>query len=56
MKIKLLHDARVEHKAGEVVDTSPECAYILLGNGMACPVEAEVKKDEPKKETKKSKK
>lgn len=49
MKIKLLHNARVEHKEGEVVETSPECALILLNNGMAEPVAEE--KEQPKKKT-----
>lgn len=49
MKIKLLHDARVEHKAGEVVEASPEYASILVGNGMAEPVAED--KEQPKKKT-----
>ena len=30
MKIKLLRDARINHKAGEVVDASPaECSFLI---------------------------
>ena len=54
MKVELLHDARVEHKAGEVVDTPPACADFLIRIGLAKPV-AEVVKEEPKKKTTKKK-
>lgn len=58
MKIKLLRDAKVLHKPGEVVDTSPDYANILLKNGMAIPfveekVEEKEKEVKPKKSTKK---
>lgn len=49
MKIKLLHDARVEHLAGEVVETTPACASLLIQIGMAEPVAEE--KEQPKKKT-----
>lgn len=54
MKVELLHDARVEHKAGEVVDTTPACADLLIRIGLAKPV-AEVVKEEPKKKITKKK-
>lgn len=51
MKIKLRKEARVLHKAGEVVDTSPSYASMLIANGMA---EAFVEEEpKPKKSTKK---
>ena len=54
MKVELLHDARVEHKAGEVVETTPACADLLIRIGLAKPV-AEVVKEEPKKKITKKK-
>lgn len=55
MKIKLVKDARVMHKAGEVVDTIPSYARILLANGMAIPfIEEEKKEAKPKTRKKKA--
>lgn len=55
MKIKLVKDARVMHKAGEVVDTIPSYARILLANGMAIPfIEEEKKEAKPKTKKKKA--
>ena len=46
MKIKLLRDARINHKAGEVVDaSSAECAF-LISTGSAVMVSEAVKKVE----------
>lgn len=54
MKIKLVHDARVEHKEGEVVETTPACANVLVSLGMAEYVDEA--KEMPKKEKKVAKK
>lgn len=35
MKVKLLRDARIAHKAGEVVDTTPAEGAFLLSVGSA---------------------
>ena len=38
MKVKLLRDARIAHKAGEVVDTTPAEGAFLISVGSAEPV------------------
>lgn len=38
MKVKLLRDARITHKAGEVVEVSPEVYTFLMSVGSAEPV------------------
>lgn len=58
MKVRLVKNARCEHMAGEVVETTPACASILIGNGMAVlfveEAHAEAPKEaKPKKTTKK---
>ena len=57
MKVKLLRDARINHKAGEIVEVSPSEYGFLTSVGSAVPVSAmksaEVKAD-VKAETKKS--
>lgn len=47
MKVKLLRDARINHKAGEIVDVSPAELHFLVSVGSAVeiavnPPEAEV--------------
>lgn len=50
MKIKLLRDQRVLHKAGEIVEVSPVVYRNLIATKSAVPVEAE--KAKPNKRTK----
>ena len=46
MKIKLLRDARINHKAGEIVEVSPaECSF-LISTGSAVKVSEAVEKVE----------
>lgn len=46
MKIRLLRDSRILHKAGEVVEASPaECSF-LISTGSAVKVSKAVKKVE----------
>lgn len=52
MKVRLLRDARVTVKAGEVVEISPAEARFLLGVGSAVKVE-EAQKEPAKKTAKK---
>lgn len=47
MQVKLLRDARIPHKAGEIVEVSPELAGYLISLESAEAVEAEP----PKKKT-----
>lgn len=35
MKVKLIRDSRIKHKAGEIVEVSPEEAFFLLSVGSA---------------------
>ena len=50
MKIKLLRDARITHKAGEVVEASPaECSFLISTNS-AVRVSEAVKKIETAEE------
>lgn len=51
MLLKLKRNARIMHKAGEVVEVSPEQAKFLLSLGSA----EEVKKSVPKKAAKEHK-
>lgn len=53
MKIKLLRDARIRHKAGETVDASPAEAGFLLSTGSA--VRVTVNKAQPTKSAEKPK-
>lgn len=57
MTVKLLRDARITHKAGEVVEVSPAEAGFLLEVGSAVSVKAEEpeEKAEPKKTVRKKK-
>ena len=52
MKVKLLRDARIWHKAGEIVEVSPAEAQFLTSVGSAEDV-AEDQKPAPKKAAKK---
>lgn len=55
MKVKLLRDARISHKAGEIVEVSPSEAFFLKSVGSAVevavnlPKKAEVADEAPKK-------
>lgn len=54
MKIKLLRDSRILHKAGEVVEASPaECSF-LISTGSAVKVSEAVKKEASTAEEKKT--
>ena len=62
MRLKLLRDARITAKAGEIVEVSPAAARILLDAHMAEPAPAvgaaaaEPEKAEPKARTGRKKK
>ena len=49
MKIKLLRNARINHKAGEIVDVSPaECAFLVsVGSAIEVAVNPPVKVETP---------
>lgn len=49
MKIQLTRDARIRHKAGEIVEVSPAEAHFLLSVESAVPVKEEPKKIRAKK-------
>ena len=51
MKVELLRTARIEHKAGEIVEVSPETYNFLLCVGSARAVEEEKEEEEVKKPT-----
>lgn len=53
MKIKLLRDSRVTHKAGEVIDASPAQCEFLISVGSAVRISEAVKKEAPAAEEKK---
>ena len=53
MKIKLLRDSRIKHKAGEVVEASPAECNFLISTGSAVRVSNAVEKEAPKAEEKK---
>ena len=55
MKVELLNDARVWHKAGEIVEVSPAEAEFLLTVGAARPVEKKSKETPEQKTRKRSK-
>lgn len=50
MKVLLIRDSRIKHKAGEVVEASPEEAFFLLSVGSA--VKAPVKEKQKRKNAK----
>lgn len=47
MKVLLLRDQRILHKAGETVEVSPEQYNFLVSTHSAEPVRAEVKTEKP---------
>ena len=51
MKVKLLRDARINHKAGEIVEVSPaECQFLTsVGSAVEVAVKAPVKAETPEK-------
>ena len=44
MKVRLIRDAKIRHKAGEIVEVSPADADFLLAVGSAVPVKTAPKK------------
>lgn len=50
MKVKLLREARIRHKAGEIVEVSPAEAGFLLSTGTAVEVREAPKKRETPEE------
>lgn len=58
MKVKLLRDARIKHKAGEIVEVSPAECHFLTSTGSAvevavkAPAEIETPEEPAKVETK----
>ena len=54
MKLRLLKDARIRHKAGEIVEVSPAEADFLRSTGSAEP--AQEAAPEPEQKEKKAKK
>ena len=57
MRVKLTRDARIRHKAGEIVEVSPtEAGFLIsIGSAVAAPGKPPEKPSQPKKakETKK---
>lgn len=53
MKVVLIRDQKILHKAGETVNVSPEVYDFLITTGTAKPVETE--QDKPKQPRKRSK-
>lgn len=51
MKVKLLRDARINHKAGEIVEVSPVVAEFLRQTRTAVNAPAEVPKTTTRKAT-----
>ena len=49
MKVKLLRDARINHKAGEIVDVSPaECSFLVsVGSAVEVAVNPPAKVETP---------
>ncbi len=54
MKIKLIRDSRIKHRAGEVVEASPAEAHFLISVGSAVECRAEVAEATPASETPKT--
>jgi len=54
MKVKLLRDARITHKAGEIVEVSPaECQFLTsVGSAVEVAVRAPVEAETPEKPVK----
>ena len=53
MLIKLVREARIRHKPGEIVEVSPGEAQFLLSIGSAVPAPATPKPEAPKPQKKK---
>lgn len=53
MKIKLIRDSRIVHKAGETVDVSPAEAAFLLSVNSAVEIRAEADAQSQQKQTRK---
>ena len=53
MKIRLIRDARIRHKAGEIVEVSPAEANFLLSINSAVVYTEDIVKEAPKKKAKK---
>ena len=52
MLVRLIKDARINHKAGDIVGVSPVVYDFLVSTGVAVPVSVEDKpKEAPKKRT-----
>ena len=51
MKVKLLKEARIRHKAGDIVEVSPARASFLLRYGLADPVIIREQIETPEKRT-----
>lgn len=51
MKVHLLRDARIRHKAGETVEVSPAEFNFLVSVGSAEPVREAKTEEKPKKRT-----
>ena len=49
IRVKLLRDQKIPHKAGEIVEVSPAVYNYLISTGSAVAVEAEQKKPTTKK-------
>lgn len=49
MKVRLLRDQKIQHKAGEIVEVSPVVYDFLISTSSAEPVMAEAAKAEPVK-------
>lgn len=50
MKVRLLRDTRINHKAGEIVDVSPAEMAFLISVGSAAEVAVKTPDAEPKTE------
>lgn len=55
MRIRLLKEAKIRHKEGDIVEVSPSEADFLIVNGVAKPVAVPVVVEEKKRTTKKEK-
>ena len=51
MKVVLLRDSRIRHKAGETVEVSPAEFSFLVSTGSARPLGTAAEAEEPKKKT-----
>ena len=50
MRVKLLRDARIQHKAGEIIEVSPEECFFLVSTDGAVEVKEAVKASAVKSE------